>query len=92
VVLPSAIRADLQRSSRQLVEYLKEATQTEDSKTRSAQFFLALSELRASKRMLDEWKIELGENRGPYEVLNARLEKLCEELSSVEGGQLRMFG
>jgi hypothetical protein len=91
--LPTPHRNELVRCCRSMLLHLYKALQTSDKVEGSKCLFVALTYLHDCRDVLDTAGKFLNEIKGKYEVLNLRLEKLCEDASvSAEDGQLRMLG
>lgn len=83
----------LLRSAETMTHQFASAIRATDPKDQLKFFCVALICVRDCKESLDESGLELSHSiRSHYEVLHQRLERICEQTSKCEGGQLRMLG
>ena len=90
VEIQNPFKADLQHCATAMLNYFTRSIQTQDKVERSKSLFVALTYLRDCKQTLEQSGIK--DLDAKYEILNLRLEHLCEEACKAEGGQFRMLG
>jgi hypothetical protein len=89
------MRHRLLRSAELMLQHFSRALRTSDIKERSRCLFVSLQCARDCAEILDEAGVPTRDEpiRCEYQVLHARLEKLCLDAATEgEGGQLRMLG
>jgi hypothetical protein len=74
-----------------IVNQLGIAQRSQDEKLRAKSFFVSLSYLEDLQGILKDAAVDSFEIRGPFKVLQRRLEQLFVESSNQENGQLRML-
>jgi hypothetical protein len=83
----------LLRSSENLIHHFARSIHTQDPKEESKFFAVALICLRDCKDTLEEFKTDpTHEIFSQYTLLHGRLEQLCLDAATSEGGQMRMLG
>lgn len=91
--IPIPLQSELLRCARAMLDHFSRALQATDPKEISRCMFVSLTYLRDCRETLAQAGLAPSEEfQSSFDVLQARLERICLEVCKSEGGQLRMLG